>query len=83
MPKSKTHYKRKMKLRKRHEKFESLIKKRVKAFNELPEEDKVALLTRWQRFSNKALRSGKAKEETAELGGVTTPVEEEEDGTSR
>lgn len=54
MPKSKTHYKRKMKQRKRKESFDTLIKKRVAAFNALPEEDKVALLTRWEkRKSNK------------------------------
>lgn len=49
MPVSKNSYRRKMKLRKRKEKFNSLIKKRVAAFNELPEDDKVALLTRWKR----------------------------------
>lgn len=48
MPKSKPHYRRKMKLRKRNDKFESLISKRLATFNQLPEEEKVALLTRWK-----------------------------------
>lgn len=51
MPKSKTHYKRKMKKRKRQESFNSLIKKRVEAFKALPEEDQVALLTKWKKHS--------------------------------
>lgn len=49
MPKSKTHQKRKMKLRKRQTKFDSLITKRVEAFKALPEEDQIALLTKWKK----------------------------------
>jgi hypothetical protein len=77
MPKSKTHQKRKLKKRKRQDKFNSLIEKRLTAFKALPEEDQVALLTKWkQKFQ-------KQEEPVGQLGGVTTPVEEEEDATSR
>jgi hypothetical protein len=66
-----------MRLRKRQQKFDSLITKRLESFKALPEEDQVALLTKWkQKFQ-------KQEEPVGQLGGVTTPVEEEEDATSR
>jgi hypothetical protein len=49
VPRSKVHQKRKLKQRRKRDKQEALIQKRVRAFNALPEEDQVALLTRWKR----------------------------------
>lgn len=51
MPVSKVHKKRKETLKKRKAKFESLIAKRVKAFNALPEADQIALLAQWKQPS--------------------------------
>lgn len=76
MPKSRTHYKRKMTKRKRKEKFESLIQKRLDAFKALPLADQVALMDRWKGFSTNALRSGAAKNQQEDPTGVVGPREE-------
>jgi hypothetical protein len=66
VPVSKQSYKRKMKIRKRNLKREAWVRKKVAAFNALPDEDRQGLLRRW------AKRDGP----TAQLGGMTTPVDE-------
>lgn len=48
MPKSKRHSKRRSKLQKRKDSFDSLIKKRVDRFNSLPEVDKLSILAGWK-----------------------------------
>jgi len=83
VPKSKQNQKRKQKLKKRNDKFEALITKRVKKFKALPLEDQVALMDHWQQFSNKSLDSGAEQEgvrgPVGQLGGVTIPVDKEEE----
>ena len=53
MPKSKTSYKRRMKQKKRQEKDNKWVKRKVAEFNALPEEAKMGLLRNWSFGSNK------------------------------
>lgn len=47
MPKSKTHYNRRVKLNKKVQKREKWVAKKVAAFNALPEEAQLGLLKKW------------------------------------
>jgi hypothetical protein len=71
MPKSKTHYKRKMKQREKHQKQEKWVKKKVAEFNALPEEAKLGMLSKWGY--------GKKGEPDAVIFDEIEPQEGEED----